>query len=109
MKWHLDPQHAPDKIEFLENRAIQTGRVAQALQNRPELSDRLHPYWETFWVLHPSRPVGMAAGAITIDSIVSYLRLLGYRSSNELLRGVRLVSALDNEWRQWNDAKNSKG
>lgn len=103
MKWHL--QYPSDKIEFLENRAIQTGQVAQALQNRPDLSDRLFPYWETFWVLHPSRAVGMAAGAIDIENIISYLRLIGYLGRDELRRGVTMVMALDNEWRRWNDEK----
>lgn len=103
MKWHL--QYSLDKIEFLENRAIQTGKVAQALKDRPDLSDRLLPYWETFWVLHPGRAVGMKAGAIDIKNIISYLRLIGYLGRDELRRGVTMVMALDNEWRRWNDEK----
>ena len=101
MKWQL--QYSPDKIDFLENRAIETGQVAQALKNRPDVQERLQPFWEAFWVVHPSRSIGMKAGAISIDSIVSYLRLLGYSSMDELRRGAVLVMALDNEWRKWND------
>ncbi len=90
----------------MEATSLKAGKVKQALIDRPELPERLMPFWETFWTLHPRRPVGMAAGAIGIGDIVEYLRLLGYRGSGELLRGVKMVCALDDAWRQWNDEQN---
>jgi len=91
----------------MEDRSIAAGHTPKALQERPELDDRLTPYWETFWTLHPSRPVGMNVGAIQVRDIVEFLRLSGLTMDSELRRGVRLVCALDTEWREWNE-KNSK-
>ncbi len=104
MRWHL--KYPPDKVDFLEARAIQTGKTDQALLDRPDIPERLVPFWETFWILHPTRSIGMAAGAIRIGDMVEYLRLLGYRGDDELRRGVMRVCALDRTWRQWNDEQN---
>ncbi len=91
----------------MEDRSIAAGKTPKALQERPELDERLHAYWETFWTLHPSRPIGMNAGAIPVRDIIEYLRLTGLTTDAELRRGIRLVGALDIEWREWNE-KNSK-
>ncbi len=90
----------------MEARALATGKVPQALSDRPQIPERLAPFWETFWILHPTRAIGMAAGAIRISDIVTYLRLLGMERNDELRRGVMKVCALDSTWRHWNDQQN---
>ncbi len=91
----------------MEDRSVVAGKTPNALQERPDLDERLLPYWETFWTLHPSRPMGMNVGAIPVRDMIDYLRLTGLTTDAELRRGIRLVGALDSEWREWNE-KNSK-
>lgn len=90
----------------MEDRSVAAGQTPKALQERPELDERLLPYWETFWILHPSRPIGMNVGAIPVRDMIDYLRLAGLTMDSELRRGIRLVGALDSEWREWNEQNN---
>jgi hypothetical protein len=67
------------------------------LAERPELYLDLHPVWECFWFLHPSRPMGMEAGAIPLTEIIAYWRdAYGILDQADLAEKIRLVRCLDN-------------
>lgn len=51
--------------------------------------------WESFWLLSPSRQMGMRVGRIGIDSIFLYADGIGMVEVEEKLRLTRFINALD--------------
>jgi len=71
-------------------------KTPEALLNKPEVLPHLFPIWEAFWFLHPSRPQGMAPGAIPLTEMISYFRLMGL--TVDLPGKVLLLRSLDVEF-----------
>lgn len=69
LTWHLEWGSAR---AFLERRAEQTGKTPPALMAEPEILPHLHRLLELFFLLAPSRPIGMGgAGAIPTADILA--------------------------------------
>ena len=71
------------------------------LRDRPELFEDLYPIWEAFWFLHPSRQIGMDVGAIALQDIISYWKMVGVEGRSELMERVALVRAMDNTFLEY--------
>lgn len=65
MQWGSD-------VEFLEDTAIQTGEIPQALQNRPVLSLWIEEYVQAFDILSISRQSSFDRGPISFGDIHLY-------------------------------------
>lgn len=82
----------------MEALADETGEAPPALAARPALPADLVPYWEAFAVLSCARGVGHGPQRITLGDVLAYCELRGVDDSEERVRLVHLVQAMDDEY-----------
>lgn len=67
-----------------------------SLAEKPELQEDLITYWNAFFTLVWSRPIGMAIGYIPLSEIIQYGIVLGYNTDMEYLeRFIYLIQSMD--------------
>ena len=66
-----------------------------SLAEKPELHEDLIIYWNAFFTLVWSRPIGMAIGYIPLSEITQYALILGYDDMESLERFIYLIQSMD--------------
>jgi hypothetical protein len=78
------------------------------LDDKPELTGDLVPFWNAFQVLSGSRNVGMGVGSIPLSAYESYFRLWKITDWEDQLEYIRFVGALDSEYLAFQNEESKK-
>jgi hypothetical protein len=70
----------------------------QERENGPAIPEHQIDVWDAFWVLHDSRPVGMAPGGIPLTEIEAYLRMYDIRDPDLIDEWLTLIREMDREY-----------
>ena len=78
------------------------------LDEKPELTGDLVPFWNAFQVMSRSRSVGMGVGGIPLSAYESYFRIWRITDWEDQLEYLRFVGALDSEYLDFQSENNKK-
>lgn len=78
------------------------------LDDKPELTHDLVPFWNAFQVLSSSRSTGMGVGAIPLSAFESYFRIWRITDLEDQLEYIRFVGALDSEYLAFQNKESKK-
>lgn len=82
--------------------AEEDGSSPPALVAQPEIPEHLSFFWGAFWALNGDRPLGFGLpGPIAWIAIDRFAERAGIEGAEQFERLVRLVRALDGEWRSF--------
>lgn len=84
-------------MERLEGQRRRGLRVS-VLDEAPELTERLVPYWRAFLQLHSRRPVGYPPSGIGFMDVGWWLDLFGVDDREERSFWAEVLMAIDDEW-----------
>ncbi len=80
---------------WIEELYEEKGEVAPHLANQPELLISSEAYWEAFWALIGSRPVGFSVGPIPHSEISAYMNDLGMTNRDDREDMKKFIQFLD--------------
>jgi hypothetical protein len=66
-----------------------------SLEEQPELLSSGEQYWEAFWALISTRPIGFGVGPIPFTAIVSYMNEIGLSDPDDREDMRKFVQFLD--------------
>lgn len=65
--------------------------VPKALMNKPDVTEWLAPYINSFNALSNSRSIGMSAGFIPVSEIIAYAHAIGEPDVDEFIRIMQIA------------------
>lgn len=105
MRWTL--KHG-DNLEWFEQLEAEGKDIGGVLDDRPELTTYLVPFWNAFHVLSNSRQIGMGIGGIPLSAFESYFRIYRITDQEDQLEYIYMVGALDSEYLAFQNEKSKK-